>query len=407
MECFIQFLDNEHQRELRLLAQRRSEKYEDTIEQYKKLFLVQLQYLKGDCENKKCAYSQACQFIKKEICAQHKEQIEVFFDEIKNIYLLWIDSRVKDAFDKLDNLLERHEINYFQAEISNSDIFFKGRVSEDYLTRWDMFHIPFNKRHLIGNQRYSLTGQPIVYMGKSVLDLVEELGVKEFKNFKVSTIQLPNDIKIFDLRNSILDDLSNVDFKLLFGIGENFKIQKFYKLLLSSVCSFVRRQVLAEYSFCEEYVIPQLLAQVLKNRGYDGILYQSTKRFKNIDLANRSRKGFEFSYKLDYTENIALFTKINREHVYDQELFHRINISVPVNIDMIDEVSLKDLKRIKTEIDKSNKGQEKVTIANKIVSVYERAYDSILYHGTEYAKSDVGKIHLYHLFEVLHQLLID
>ena len=37
MECVIQFLDNAHQRELRLLAQRRSEKYEDTIEQYKKL----------------------------------------------------------------------------------------------------------------------------------------------------------------------------------------------------------------------------------------------------------------------------------------------------------------------------------------------------------------------------------
>lgn len=66
MECVIQFLDNAHQRELRLLAQRRSEKYEDTIEQYKKLFLVQLQYLKKDCGNKECAYSQACKIIKNE-----------------------------------------------------------------------------------------------------------------------------------------------------------------------------------------------------------------------------------------------------------------------------------------------------------------------------------------------------
>ncbi len=407
MDCFIQFLDNEHQRELRLLAQRRSEKYEDTIEQYKKLFLVQLKYLEKECGNTECGYREACKLIKKEVYAQDKEKVEEFFDEIKNIYLLWIDSRVKDAFDKLDKLLEKYQINSFRARIKSSDIFFKGRVSKDYLTRWDMFHIPFNKRHLIGNQRYSLTGQPIVYMGKSVVDLVEELGVKELGDFKVSTIQLPDDIKIFDLRNSILDDLIDMDFDWLFDVRDNFEIRNFYKLLLSSVCSFVRRQGSTAYSFCEEYVIPQLLAQVLKNKKYDGILYQSTKRFKNIDLANRKSKGFEFSYKLDYTENVALFTKINREHVYDQELFQRINISVPVTLDMIDEVSLEDLERIKTEIDKSKKEQEKVTIADKIVSVYGRAYDNILYHGIEYAKSDVGKIHLYHLFEVLHQILID
>lgn len=239
------------------------------------------------------------------------------------------------------------------------------------------------------------------------MDLVEELGVKELENFKVSTIQLPDGIKVFDLRNSVLDDLIVMDIEWLLGISENFDVRNFYKLLLSSVCSFVRRQASASYSFCEEYVIPQLLAQVLKNKGYDGILYQSTKRFKDVDMEEREHKGFEFSYKLGYTENIALFTKINRQHVYDQELFHRINISVPVTIDMIDEVSLEDLERIKEEINKSNKEQEKVTIADKIVSVYARAYDNIQYHGIEYAKSDVGKIHLYHLYEVLHQILID
>ncbi len=102
--------------------------------------------------------------------------------------------------------------------------------------------------------------------------------MKELENFKVSTIQLPDGIKVFDLRNSVLDDLIVMDIEWLLGISENFDVRNFYKLLLSSVCSFVRRQASASYSFCEEYVIPQLLAQVLKNKGYDGILYQSTKR---------------------------------------------------------------------------------------------------------------------------------
>ena len=407
MGCFIQFLENSHHRELRLLEHRRSEKYEDTVEQYKKLFLTQLKHVKTECSGKGCKYSEACQLIKKAVYAQKEEQVEEFFEDVKNIYLLWIDSRAQDAFDKLRQLLEKHQIDLFHAKISSADIFFKGRVSEEYLTRWDMFHIPFNKRHLIGNQRYSLTGQPIVYMGKSVADIVEELGVKKLENFKVSTIQLPNDVKIFDLRNSILEDLMEIDFDWLLGIREHFEVRNFYKLLLSSVCSFVRRQDSAKYSFCEEYVIPQLLAQVLKNKGYDGILYQSTKRFQGIELKNQARKGFEFNYMLDYAENVALFTKINREHVYDQKLFHRIDISVPVTKDMIDEVSFGDLERIQKEITKNNKGQDKVTIADKIVSVYARVYGNMRFHGKDYAESDVGKIHLYHLFEVLHQILID
>ena len=47
-----------------------------------------------------------------------------------------------------------------------------------------MFHIPFNKRYLIGNQRYSLTGQPMLYIGSSVIDVAKEIDVKDINNLK-------------------------------------------------------------------------------------------------------------------------------------------------------------------------------------------------------------------------------
>lgn len=271
-----------------------------------------------------------------------------------------------------------------------------------------MFHIPFNKRYLINNQRYSLTGQPIVYIGKSVIDLVEELDVTDFDNFKVSTIQLPENIRIFDLRNKIIDDLLDLQIGLILDDTLQYQIGKFYKLILSSLCSFTRRQNIEKFSFCEEYVIPQLFAQVIKNRKYDGIMYQSTKAFRNISFYNNNIANHtkNFHYITDYMDNIAIFTNINTEHVYDHDLFNRLQISTPITMKMVDDINIKDLERIGNEI-KTDGNQEKLTLSDTMISAYKRTYTGMLYKNQEYNKTDIGKLHLYHLFEVLHQILID
>ena len=42
--------------------------------------------------------------------------------------------------------------------------FFKARVNGDFLERKDMLHIPFNKREIVSNQRFSVTGLPCLYL---------------------------------------------------------------------------------------------------------------------------------------------------------------------------------------------------------------------------------------------------
>lgn len=414
MLCLIEFLDNTYQRKLRILSQGRSEQYEDVIEQYKKMFLAHLNYAKGECEQENCKYYSACKIIKDEISKIAEDKIIEFFDKLKEIYLLWIDSSSTQAIETFRVLLDTFELLTFKLEIKNYDVFFKGRISNDYLTKWDMFHIPFNKRHLIENQRYSLTGQPIVYIGKSVIDIVEELGTEEFEKLKISTVQLPIDMSIYDLRNSILEDLFKIDFGLFLNIQPKYDKSCFFKMILSSVCSFPKRQELKKYSFCEEYVLPQLLAQILKKKSFEGIMYQSTKKFENTSFEGKEevqerKVSFDFLADSSYRENIALFTNINNDHVYDKELFERINISVPINISQIDRITYKDLENIKDEINDKNKnsiGQKKITKADSIVSTFDSIYNKMKYKDEYYCNTIIGQLHLYHLYEVLHQILI-
>lgn len=87
MRCLIYFLSEVFQTKLRILAQGRSERYEDTILEYKKLFLARLKAAKYDCNNKECPYKESCNVIKTGIELISDQSIETFFDSIRKIYL--------------------------------------------------------------------------------------------------------------------------------------------------------------------------------------------------------------------------------------------------------------------------------------------------------------------------------
>lgn len=104
------------------------------------------------------------------------------------------------------------------------DLYLKGRATSDVLTSWDMFRIPFNKRYLINNQRYSLTGQPLMYIGSSIIDVMEELDVEKIEELKISAVQIPEEIKLYDLRNNIYEELNKVQTQMMLGVtGNTFK----------------------------------------------------------------------------------------------------------------------------------------------------------------------------------------
>lgn len=412
MNCFIEFLTDYYQNKLRLLAQGRSDRYENALETYKDMFLAHWKIVQYQCEKiNDCPYKEECNYIKNIYKEIEEKEIEVFFDTLREVYLLWIDTKSIEAITKYEEVLEKYRLLNFRMEQNQDNIYFKGRISDQVLTKWDMFHIPFNKRYLISNQRYSLTGQPIIYLGKSVIDIVEELEVQDLSKLKVSSIQLASDMMLYDLRNNLSDDVTNISFDLFFERkGTVLRRENFFKIILSSVCSFRKKQELKGFSFCEEYVLPQLLAQVIKNKGYDGIVYYSTKKFTQLTFSNEEinrefklRNILEQDY--EYKENVALFTKIDVDRVYDKVLFDKIDISVPIDIFKIEELEFKDLERFRDNILKIEK-QEKVTKSDKIVSTYNRLYNQMKIEGIKYSNTQIGKLHLYHLYSKLNEILV-
>lgn len=414
MNCLIEFLSDNNQKNLRRLAQNQSECYEDTLEIYKKLFISYFLHVKGKCINEKCDIGN-CNDFKRDILSIEIKNIESFFNNMKQIYIFWIDAKVEDSLKLFSKTMDDYRLWEFYDDDIKKDIFFKGRVDRNILTKWEMFHIPFNKRYLIKNQRYSLTGQPIIYLGKSILDIMEELDIddKSKEELKISSIKIKDNIKVYDLRSDMYKILNKREFNDLFKTTEvNDYQQEFFKVILASICSFERRKEHKDYTFCEEYVIPQILAQTLKNKEYDGVIYYSTKKFNNVEIKEKlkedknSSKVYNISKNNKYKENVALFTNFNKDHVYDEELYKKLEISPPINFYKVQNYTICDLENICKKIE-STKDKKSIYRSQVILEIFKREFNDIMIKKEKYVDINIGKMHIYHLYCILNQILCE
>lgn len=400
MVNIIEFFQDSYQQQLRKLSQLQSETYEEAIEKYRDSFISDIMMIKMDNSIEDIKEDNG--YIKdifNIITEINISEIEEFFNRIRDIYINWIDSQGKIALEDFENLLNDINFNSFKYDLSNN-VLFRGRYSDSILTPWDMFHIPFNKRYLIGNQRYSLTGQPLLYLGFSILDVLAELNCdfNKFDEVKLCTYKPNKNFRVFDLRNSFyeylrynpLDDLlddSDYTEKIIYNDIKN----KFFKFILASICSFERREEHRKYSFCEEYVLPQMLAQIIKENNFNGIIYSSTR----LNISENDKL-----YKTAYKDNVAIFTDYCKEHVYDRELYSKFKVSNPICINQISEIDLESLQEICDKIkllDNDKKFENYYLIAVKL----EEEFSKIKIGDKEYFKHNIGKMHIYLVYNML------
>lgn len=380
MKCIFCFLKDSHQAELRLLSQMQDERFENILKKYKKLFISGfIQSLGGEiCEHHKVVEEKKIRFFLKKI---KKEDIEQFFDKIiDTVYLEWIKGNSDIAINSLRELIETEKLNSEQFLTNVADyLFFRGRKisKSDILNTYDMFHIPFDKRYLIGNQRFSLNGHPLLYLGGSTYNVRQELDVdeEELEKLAFSSFYIKAEsFEVIDLRNPFYAfyDHSNDDEeieKINILPRINFKEIKRYLffLILSSMCCFekrVQQKLKAENIniFFEEYVIPQTLTQVYKSLGKKGLLFPSTriKENKEVDLINNL-----------YRANLVIFTAYNPKRHYDRELYESLIISNPISIKNIEkfDITKEHLLPLSEEI---------VNITHKIYKMVDEIEDSLI-----------------------------
>ena len=148
--------------------------------------------------------------------------------------------------------------------------FFRMRSNETYdlYSPIEMFHIPFEKRSLTTNQRYSISGYPCLYLGTSVYGCWEELNRPN--------IDMSNVVAMNNIESLTIMDLS------LSGISTNlFTEEDLYNITLSLICSL--RVNDKNSPFKPEYIIPQAILGCMIRRNdksdpyyCDGIKYTSS-----------------------------------------------------------------------------------------------------------------------------------
>lgn len=167
---------------------------------------------------------------------------------------------------------------------------FRIRESENELfEREDMFHIPFTKRHLVENHRFSIAGLPCLYLGSSIYVCWLEIQKPNFSNIYISGFKTTNSLRVINLAytlDSIINDLESGDLEI------NRFIEKFLLWPLIMACSFQTKYPKAP--FHEEYIIPTLLLEWItysnSSVGISGLKYLSTK------LNSSKKKNYGINY---------------------------------------------------------------------------------------------------------------
>lgn len=155
------------------------------------------------------------------------------------------------------------EIQFFRARI--------GNPANEYAAK-DMLYIPENMRSKAGNYRFSIPGNPSLYLSNTSYGCWIEIGYPIDNEFNVSPIILDGKQKIFNLAVSINDIDPNKE------ISES-RICTWIKLFMLSMATSYRVME-KERTFKSEYIISQAIMMACKKLKLDGIAYYS-KRVSN------------------------------------------------------------------------------------------------------------------------------
>ena len=367
------FLSDQFQHEIKTQAEVGTDRFEVVMRNYKKIFWNEFAILShiSNCDelNPKIAHLsptnrqnlQAWLDCLQQTIAAATPALQKFFDELIDIYTTYISGNITLASQKFNALLTTNNL-YDAAEDFEKyyPITFRGRTNKPYsgcnpfkrfgaliksfkkapLPTADYFyHIPFNNLHDIKNYRFSITGQPIIYLGASIPTVLLELrsDLSNFKDIELSSwgIKSGENLTVYDISNSFYD-LINLNIIPLFNAGagitcntthvtpnKNTFVTDFKKFIISQFCTFKKKDFDGQV-FIEQYVLPQLLTEQIRNYtgiAYDGFIFPSTQYLDRVSAVDK-----EIYYGL-FKNNIALFTHYSPTDRHDHNLISKFEVA--------------------------------------------------------------------------------
>ncbi len=212
---------------------------------------------------KVAAFCSAAQCVIREILAgQPADAYNQFTEGIKNI--------------------EQHLQQQALRDLGTADLQLMYRVRRDptpNLNREDLFHIPFEDRHKVATQRYSIPGLPCLYLAGSLYTCWAEMGRPPFHELQAAAFWLAPHRRVsiinFSSRPKLVSRLINSES----GFEDNNEIRSeiinyIFLWPLMALCSIIVKH--KNSPFKPEYIMPQMLLQwITKEKLFDGICYFS------------------------------------------------------------------------------------------------------------------------------------
>lgn len=191
-------------------------------------------------------------------------------DRIMECLNLYSQANLVDCITKIREIISHDSFCAFR--VNEGSLWYRSRMVEGrkrVFPAKEMFHVPFDLVRKIGNNRFSISGYPCLYLSNTIWACWEELNEPVMEDFCTSLVKTTKEIELLDLR------FPNVQY--------NQDIESvLYSLPLIIACS-----VEVEYPdapFKPEYIMPQLVMLALVNHEkFQGCSFTSTKKIDNFD----------------------------------------------------------------------------------------------------------------------------
>ena len=217
--------------------------------------------------------------------------------------------------------------------------FFRGRIgnpSSKSFAEKDMLHLPFSLRAKSGNYRFSIPGNPSMYLANSSYGCWIELGMPADNEFNVSPVLLDGTQKVLNLTVSFLDkweDFECLDYEQFLCWLE--------LCMLSMATSYKITET--ERKFKSEYIVSQAIMMACKKLKFDGLAYCSkrvssdTFALPAINLALFVNYNGEYSdivshMKMDNAYNYGMYKQLLPSLDYKKYNLRSVNTGYVTNI---------------------------------------------------------------------------
>jgi hypothetical protein len=386
MDCILCFLEDSYQEQLRNECQKKYSNYGEVLNEYERLFFQNMNnvlkcnqmycHCKHELQNKKQCFYKANML--KDYFSEFSGSCLNAFKRVKEKNLS--DAFIQDSFKTTD-------------EILSNKIIYRGYCINDAKNLpATMAPIPYSKKNIAGNNRFSESGNPEMYNAFSVLCCKEELESPDEKipdNFYIGAF-FANDpfLNGYDLTNPFNNYITR---------NEIIQNENYYLAYDHLINQFIISQVCM---LKNHYDMSQKVAQIIKgsreNLFCDGIYYKSARISYKWEMKNKPEQNIDceiynknLMFFLDYMGNEDKHPQVEKKF-WGTSPFNFNNPQIPTNLEEL----TSDLKQNILTI--SKKPTLESVALNGFYNQNIEIYDNLIHEdGTKYYDTQIGKLQKY------------